>query len=68
MGLLGAKADALLPTDDEALAVQATALGGALIALYLDWADGRLVLARDRLAAAAVDIVFALTSVGRARG
>ncbi|BAD56032.1 TetR/AcrR family transcriptional regulator [Nocardia farcinica] len=68
VGLLGAEADALLPADEEALAVQATALGGALIALYLDWADGRLALARDRLAAAAVDIVFALTSVGRARG
>ncbi|WP_280469465.1 TetR/AcrR family transcriptional regulator [Nocardia farcinica] len=68
VGLLGAEADALLPADEGALAVQATALGGALIALYLDWADGRLALAREQLAAAAVDIVFAHTSVGRTRG
>ncbi|MBF6357653.1 TetR/AcrR family transcriptional regulator [Nocardia higoensis] len=61
--LLGAEAGALVPADDATLAIQATALNGALVALYLDWTDGRLTVERDRLASVAVDIAFALAAV-----
>lgn len=54
---------ALLPPGGADLAVTATALTGALVALYLEWADGRLAVDRDRLAAAAVGTTLAL--VGR---
>lgn len=63
VALLGAEAGELVPADDETLAIQAASLSGALVSLYLDWADGRLAIDRDRLASAAVDIVFALTTV-----
>lgn len=63
VALLGTEADELVPADDETLAIQATSLSGALVALYLDWADGRLAIDRDRLASAAVDVAFALTTV-----
>ncbi len=67
VALLGTEAGALMPADDETLTIQATALSGALVALYLDWADGRLPIDRDRLASAAVDIAFALTTVAHPR-
>ncbi|MEO9329242.1 TetR/AcrR family transcriptional regulator [Gordonia aurantiaca] len=43
------------------LAVVSSALTGALVALYLDFVDGRLDLSPDELADAAVDLVFAVT-------
>lgn len=60
---LGAAAAALIPASDETLAVVGTALSGALVALYLDWVDGRLSLPRDRLADSATAIVLALTEL-----
>ncbi|WP_280503026.1 TetR/AcrR family transcriptional regulator [Nocardia farcinica] len=66
MPILGAHAGDLLPTSDKQLAIAATALSGALVSLYLDWIDGILAVEREEVAAAAVDIVFALsTAVGR---
>lgn len=58
--LLGAEAGAVTPETDEDVALAATALSGALISLYLDWVDGRLLVDRDRLADTAVEVVFAL--------
>ncbi|MFC8043014.1 TetR/AcrR family transcriptional regulator [Nocardia sp. NPDC057353] len=51
-----------LPAGDTGLAVTATALTGALVALYLEWADGRLPLDREELALAAVRTTLALTA------
>ncbi|NEW51836.1 TetR/AcrR family transcriptional regulator [Nocardia cyriacigeorgica] len=65
--ILGAEADAVVPTSDEDLALVATALSGALISLYLDWIDGRLVVDRDRLADTAVEVVFAMLEVTQRR-
>ncbi|MFD4406347.1 TetR/AcrR family transcriptional regulator [Nocardia sp. NPDC058499] len=57
---LGDEVSALLPDSEEALIISATALSGALVALYVDWIDGRLPVPRDRLVDAATDIVLAL--------
>lgn len=62
--MLGAEAGGLAPADDDDLVVVATALTGALTALYLDYAGGKLPIERDRLAETAVDIVFAFARLG----
>ncbi len=50
----------LAPPDSRELAVMATALSGALIALYLEWIDGRLDVERDVLVDTASDLVTAI--------
>lgn len=62
---LGTAAGALIPDSEEALAVAGTALGGALVALYLDWIDGRLPVERDCLVDHATAVVLALAAIGR---
>lgn len=57
---LGDAIGTLLPDSEEALAISATALSGALVALYVDWVDGRLPVPRDRLVETATGIVLAL--------
>ncbi|NKY36706.1 TetR/AcrR family transcriptional regulator [Nocardia speluncae] len=57
---LGDEVNALLPDSEEALIISATALSGALVALYVDWIDGRLPVPRERLVDAATGIVVAL--------
>ncbi|MEU4313856.1 helix-turn-helix domain-containing protein [Nocardia sp. NPDC024068] len=64
---LGEDAAALIPDSEETLAVIGTALSGALIALYVDWADGRLTLPREHLVDTATTIVLALTERGTHR-
>lgn len=59
--VLGVQLGDLLADDPERIQILSTALGGALVALYLDWADGRLDVSRDTIADAAVDIVTAMT-------
>lgn len=66
MGLLGVD-DELVPSPGR-LPIIATGLSGALVALYLDFADGRLAVDRDELADAAVDIVCALAESAGLRG
>ncbi|MFI5716567.1 TetR/AcrR family transcriptional regulator [Nocardia sp. NPDC051750] len=61
---LGDDMDALLPNSEEALVISATALSGALVALYVDWIDGRLPVPRDRLVDAATEIVLSLARTG----
>lgn len=46
--------------DPAGLEVLSTVLGGALVALYLEWADGRLNVTREAVAEAAVRVVTAL--------
>ncbi|WP_328821034.1 hypothetical protein [Nocardia sp. CY41] len=58
---LGPETTALLPADDASITLAGTALSGALVALYLDWVDGRLDVSRDRLAEAATGLVLAVT-------
>ncbi len=58
---LGNRLNDLLLGDPARIQILSTALGGALVALYLDWADGRLNVSRDALSDATVDIVTALT-------
>ena len=70
---LGAELNDLLIGDPARIQILSTALGGALVALYLDWADGRLNVSREVLSDAAVDVVTALTgfpsgSAGRSAG
>lgn len=60
---LGTTAGALIPDSEEALAVAGTALGGALVALYLDWIDGRLPVERDHLVDNATAVVIALAAI-----
>ncbi|GGL05053.1 TetR/AcrR family transcriptional regulator [Nocardia jinanensis] len=57
---LGAEAGALIPDSEETFAIVGTALGGALVALYVDWIDGRLPVPRDHLVETATTIVLAL--------
>ncbi|MGW5386354.1 TetR/AcrR family transcriptional regulator [Nocardia sp. NPDC003963] len=57
---LGAAAGALIPDSEEVLAIIGTALGGALVALYVDWIDGRLPVPRDRLVDTATAVVLSL--------
>ena len=52
----------------ERLAVVSSALSGALVALYLDYIDGRLLLTPAQLADAAVDLVSAVTRIATADG
>ncbi|MBF6353835.1 TetR/AcrR family transcriptional regulator [Nocardia higoensis] len=59
---LGTGAADLVPAAEDDLAIIATALSGALVALYLDWADGRLAVERDALAEAATGVVLALSA------
>lgn len=59
--VLGPQLNDLLSGDAARIQILSTALGGALVALYLDWADGRLAVSRDTIADAAVDIVTAMT-------
>ncbi|GAA2549841.1 TetR/AcrR family transcriptional regulator [Mycolicibacterium diernhoferi] len=59
--VLGPQLNDLLAGDVARIQILSTALGGALVALYLDWADGRLNVSRDTIADAAVDIVMAMT-------
>lgn len=49
--------------DEQSWAVAATALSGALVALYVDYVDGRLDIDADRLVEAAVDLVFAISGI-----
>ncbi|WP_054814549.1 TetR/AcrR family transcriptional regulator [Nocardia arizonensis] len=58
--LLGPDAETLFSGGQERLALVGTAVAGALIALYLDWVDGRLTVSRDRLVDTAVDVVLSL--------
>ncbi len=55
------RSDELLLGDPARIQILSTALGGALVALYLDWADGRLNVSREAISTAAVDVVTALT-------
>ncbi|NUP26626.1 MAG: TetR/AcrR family transcriptional regulator [Nocardia sp.] len=57
---LGTQADALIPDSDETFTIIGTALGGALVALYVDWIDGRLPVPRDHLVETATALVLAL--------
>lgn len=57
---LGDEVNSLVPADEESLIISATALSGALVALYVDWVDNRLPVPRDRLVDAATEIVLAL--------
>ncbi|MEV0354751.1 helix-turn-helix domain-containing protein [Nocardia sp. NPDC050697] len=66
--VLGAEAGAVVPDGDEELALGAAALGGSLVSLYLEWTDGRLPVGRDRLADAAVAVVFAVLGAVREQG
>lgn len=59
--VLGPRLNDLLSGDVARIQILSTVLGGALVALYLDWADGRLNVSRDVIADAAVDVVTALT-------
>lgn len=52
----------------ERLAVVSSALSGALVALYLDYIDGRLSLTPAQLADAAVDLVSAITRIATTEG
>lgn len=52
--------------DDDEMAVLSTCLSGALIALYLDWSDGRLQMPRAEVADAAVRVVTAIAGAARA--
>ena len=61
--ILGDGAEALFASSDAALATIGTALAGALTAIYLEWADGNLVMERDRLVETAVGIVVPLLAV-----
>ncbi|MGV9796027.1 TetR/AcrR family transcriptional regulator [Gordonia sp. NPDC003422] len=45
---------------DRDLAIVSTALSGALVALYLDYSDGRLDVEPDQLVDAAVELIFAI--------
>lgn len=58
---LGDNLNELLLGDPARIQILSTALGGALVALYLDWADGRLNVSREAISTAAVDVVTALT-------
>ncbi|WP_328392140.1 TetR/AcrR family transcriptional regulator [Nocardia sp. NBC_00416] len=55
--------DTLIPNSEEALAILGTALAGALVALYVDWIDGRLPVPRGRLVDAAAEIVLSLAKI-----
>ncbi|MEV0105332.1 TetR/AcrR family transcriptional regulator [Nocardia sp. NPDC050799] len=57
---LGEEVGALIPDSEETLAIIGTALGGALVALYVDWIDGRLPVPRDRLVDTATTLVLSL--------
>lgn len=59
--VLGPRLQELLTGDPARVQILSTALGGALVALYLDWADGRLNVSRTAISDAAVGIVSALT-------
>lgn len=61
--VLGTRVDDLLSGDPARVQILSTALGGALVALYLDWADGRLNVDREAISDAAVDVVTALTGL-----
>ncbi|MFE0748995.1 TetR/AcrR family transcriptional regulator [Gordonia sp. NPDC058843] len=63
--LLGAES-AMSPRPERIPAL-ATGLSGALVALYLGFADGRLDIDREQLAETAVDIVYALADAARPR-
>lgn len=63
--VLGAEAAGLVPESATELAVTATALSGALVSLYLDWADGILTIDREDLADSAVAVCFALATATR---
>ncbi|MEU2038574.1 TetR/AcrR family transcriptional regulator [Nocardia niwae] len=58
---LGPETTALLPADESSITLAGTALSGALVALYLDWVDGRLEVPRERLAEAATGLVLAVS-------
>ncbi|TQK29993.1 TetR family transcriptional regulator [Arthrobacter sp. SLBN-53] len=62
--VLGPQLDELLADAPERIQILSTALGGALVALYLDWADGRLNVSRETIADAAADIVTGMTGLG----
>ncbi|WP_216911980.1 TetR/AcrR family transcriptional regulator [Nocardia noduli] len=63
--IFGTESEPLLAGGEEDLAIIATAMAGALIALYLDWSDNRLDVPRDRLVDSAVDVVLALLNTRR---
>ncbi|MFI5505860.1 TetR/AcrR family transcriptional regulator [Mycobacterium sp. NPDC051804] len=58
--VLGPEVRDLMSREPERIELISTVLGGALVALYLDWADGRLHLPREAIADAAVAVVEAL--------
>lgn len=58
--LVGARMGRLLSPDENEVALISTAMAGALIALYLDWSDGRLNVSRDELVDTAARIVIEL--------
>lgn len=60
---LGEEVGALIPDSEETFAITGTALGGALVALYVDWIDGRLPVPRDRLVDTATAIVLSLARI-----
>ncbi len=62
---LGSDIGALVPGDAPGLAVAGTALSGSLVALYLDWVDGRLEISRERLAESATNIALAVVAAAR---
>ncbi|WP_439030631.1 TetR/AcrR family transcriptional regulator [Gordonia terrae] len=63
--LLGA--ESVIRPRPELIPALATGLSGALVALYLGFADGRLDLTRDQIAETAVEIVYALADAARPR-
>lgn len=61
--LVGPHLSSAVPRDPEQMEILSTALGGALVALYLEWADGRLNVGRETVAEAAVNVVTALVGM-----
>jgi len=58
--VLGPEVRDLMSRAPERIELTSTVMGGALVALYLDWADGRLHLSREAIADAAVAVVEGL--------
>ncbi|SRX80945.1 TetR family transcriptional regulator [Conexibacter woesei DSM] [Mycolicibacterium parafortuitum] len=61
--LVGPELRDAVPRDAEQMEILSTVLGGALVALYLEWADGRLNVGRETVADAAAHVVSALVAM-----